>query len=108
MSQRAPRRGIARVAMACLFAGLAVCGTGVGPALADDDDELPDVKVLRGIMSGLGLKRGDEAGIDYRERSPLVVPPTTNLPPPENPGFAERNPAFLAQFDEEPTKEPVS
>ncbi|MGZ8331394.1 MAG: hypothetical protein ACXWVL_02445 [Rhodoplanes sp.] len=99
MSQRAPRRGIARVAMACLFAGLAVCGTGVGPALADDDDELPDVKVLRGIMSGLGLKRGDEAGIDYRERSPLVVPPTTNLPPPENPALAERNPAWPVDPD---------
>jgi hypothetical protein len=95
MSQRAPRRGIARAAIACLLAGLVICASGVRPALAEeDDDELPDVKVLRGIMRGLGLKRGDEANIEYRERSPLVVPPTRDLPPPENPALVERNPAW--------------
>jgi hypothetical protein len=51
---------------------------------AEDDDEtvLPDQKFFRGIMKGLGLKR-DESSIDYRERSPLVLPPGQDLPPPE-------------------------
>ena len=33
-------------------------------------------------MKGLGL-REDGEGIDYRERSPLVLPPGKDLPPPE-------------------------
>ena len=33
-------------------------------------------------MSGLGVDTGDRAGIDYRERSPLVLPPSRDLPPP--------------------------
>src|SRR5687768_14809780 len=39
-------------------------------------------KVWNGIARGIGLK-GDEPQIDYRERSPLVVPPTRDLPPPQ-------------------------
>jgi hypothetical protein len=49
----------------------------------DDDDALPDVKVLRSFLKALGLRR-DGDGIDYRERSPLVVPPRTDLPPPQS------------------------
>jgi hypothetical protein len=59
----------------------------VAPALAgdDDDDDEPSVeqKVIRGLMHGLGAVNGTEKGIDYRERSPLVVPPNLNLPPPQ-------------------------
>lgn len=36
------------------------------------------------IMHGLGAVGPDDKGIDYRERSPLVVPPKLDLPPPEN------------------------
>ncbi len=39
----------------------------------DDDNELLDVKIFRGILNGLGLRRDGKA-IDYRERSPLVLP----------------------------------
>jgi hypothetical protein len=49
----------------------------------EDDDPLPDVKILRSILKGLGLRRDGEAEIEYRERSPLVLPPSTQLPPPE-------------------------
>ena len=90
-----------RAAMAGLLAGLVVCAVVVvGPARAeDDDDELLDVKVFRGMMRGLGLKRGDEGAIDYRERSPLVVPPSTDLPVPENPALVERNPQWPVDPD---------
>jgi hypothetical protein len=54
------------------------------PARAEDDSVPLDTKILRGIMEGLGLKRGDEAGINYQERAPLVIPPSRDLPPPEN------------------------
>ena len=61
--------------------------THVAPALAgdDDDNDEPSIeqKVIRGLMHGLGAVDGTEKGIDYRERSPLVVPPKLNLPPPE-------------------------
>jgi hypothetical protein len=34
-------------------------------------------------MSGLGAKRMEDSGIEYRERSPLVVPSKVDLQPPE-------------------------
>ncbi len=99
-------RWIARAAVACLVAGVLMCAGGIGPTLADDDDdELPDVKVMRGIMRGLGLKRGDEAPIEYRERSPLVVPPSRDLPPPVDPALVERNPAWPVDPDVSGRKE---
>ena len=56
----------------------------------DDDDDLLDTKIFRGILKGLGLRK-DEASIDYRERSPLVLPPgTANLPPPEADAAAKK------------------
>ena len=39
-------------------------------------------KIWNGIARGIGLK-GEEPVIDYRERSPLVVPPSRDLPPPQ-------------------------
>lgn len=56
---------------------------------AADADELKD-RVLRafsidkiGEMTGLRKSEQDKSGIEYRERSPLVVPKTRDLPPPE-------------------------
>ena len=56
-------------------------------ASAQDDDEKTtiwnfDKKILDGIMRGIGLRSGNEREIEYRERSPLVVPPSRELPPP--------------------------
>lgn len=70
-----------------------------GPAAANDEDEAFDIRILRSILGGIGLKRDGEAGIDYRERSPLVVPPQITLPPPETSSAAERNPAWPADPD---------
>ncbi len=75
-----------RVALACAAIGVAFAVHTV-PAYAgdDDDDDEPSIeqKVIRGIMHGIGAVDGTEKGIDYRERSPLVVPPKLDLPPPE-------------------------
>src|SRR5215813_7349000 len=61
--------------------GLSVAGWST-PALAEDDDEenVPlDTKILRQFLKDWGLRKdGSEVGIDYRERAPLVVPPSRN------------------------------
>jgi hypothetical protein len=50
-------------------------------ALAGDDDD--DESFLTKFMTGIGLKRAiDYNPINYGERSPLVVPPSRDLPPP--------------------------
>jgi len=62
------------------------CAGTFAHAADGDDDELLDTKIFRGIMKGLGLRK-DEASIDYRERSPLVLPPGNQinvLPSPED------------------------
>jgi hypothetical protein len=80
-------RKFRRAAIAGVLGAVLLVAGSVASAIAGEDDEdedqLPDAQALRGLMKGLGLKRGDEA-IDYHERSPLVVPPSRDLPPPEN------------------------
>ena len=42
-----------------------------GAVIAEEDDELTfEQKIIHSILGG-----GSGAGIDYRERSPLVIPP---------------------------------
>ena len=79
------------------FAGIlaVVMALGAGSAWAeDDDDDTPlDSKVFRRVMKELGSRNGDE-GIEYRERAPLVVPPSRNLPPPQSEASVTRDPAW--------------
>ena len=60
------------------------------PARAFDEDDMPDTKFLKGLMGGLGLSKDGSAGIEYRERSPLVIPPSRSLPSPETVNAASR------------------
>ncbi len=60
------------------------------PAYAQDDEPAEtnaiqnlEQKVWGGIVRGLGLRNPYAPEIDYRERSPLVVPPNRDLPPPQ-------------------------
>ena len=48
----------------------------------DEDDKTFEEKVIEGVMKGIGATNMENSDIDYRERSPLVVPPKLNLPPP--------------------------
>ncbi|MBR0693815.1 hypothetical protein [Bradyrhizobium lablabi] len=72
---------------------LAVVAAGIGlvmvagAARAGDDDDDDDgmtfeERLIDNLMTGLGAKSMANKGIDYRERSPLVVPPKIDLPPP--------------------------
>ncbi len=66
---------------------LVVAGTAGAAFAADDDNEgWYDQRFMRSFLRGLGLQNGREGKIEYKERPPLVVPPTRNLPPPETTG----------------------
>ena len=45
-------------ALTSAFAAMLIVAGGIGHALAEDDedDELPDTKFFRGLLSGLGLQ----------------------------------------------------
>jgi hypothetical protein len=63
------------------------------PARAADDDVPIDTKILRAILEGIGLQRG-EKNINYQDRPPLVIPPGKDLPPPEKFDAVTNNPAW--------------
>jgi len=91
-----------RAAFGAAFGLCLVIASGIGAAYAEDDEDdlLPDQKFIRSILRGLGLRNGQEAGIEYKERPPLVVPPTRNLPPPQTTvSLAGRNPAWPVDPD---------
>ena len=79
------KRKFSQIAVAAAIGMALVIGCAAsGARAADDDDEAVslDTKIVRGILKGLGLRR-EEPNIDYRERSPLVLPPVQSLPAPE-------------------------
>ena len=81
-------RKFSRIAFAAML-GIVVTVGSVSistPVLAadDDDEELLDTKIVKGLLNALGLRRDDDKqGITYRERSPLVLPANKSLPAPE-------------------------
>lgn len=74
-----------RVAAVLLGVGLLLA---TGPVRAQDDDEDDgktfEEKLMDNLMSGLGGKKLEDGSIEYRERSPLVVPSKIDLPPPQS------------------------
>ena len=50
-------------------------------AEAQEEDNGYDIQLMRRVLSAVGL-RDDKPAIEYRERSPLVIPPSATLPPP--------------------------
>jgi hypothetical protein len=78
---------IKQVALAGALGLLAAAG--LSPDVARAQDSSGDGTLFGSVLKGLGI--GGENNIEYRERPPLVVPPTRNLPPPQ-PAGAARNP----------------
>ncbi|MBN8965685.1 MAG: hypothetical protein J0H89_09955, partial [Rhizobiales bacterium] len=84
MTKLASNRTFKRAVFAAML-GVAIATTfaGTGARAEDDDDDAAwDTKIFRNILHNFGLRR-DGSEIDYRERSPLVLPPNKDLPPPE-------------------------
>lgn len=84
---RDPRRGLwLALKLSAIVLGIGLV-MSAGPVRAgddgdDDDDMTFEEKLIDNLMSGIGGKSMEKKGIEYRERSPLVVPPTLDLPPP--------------------------
>jgi hypothetical protein len=94
-------------ARAVRFAAVAVgigllMASGVARAQEDDedDDKTFEEKIIEGIMRGIGGTNMENRGIDYRERSPLVVPPKLDLPPPASAAQASAPPNWPKDPDE--------
>jgi hypothetical protein len=71
---------LVRTTLGAVLAAAVVCANTA--ARAGDDGDGPTV--IGQIMNSLGFKNANSGydGIQYTERSPLVVPPTRDLPPP--------------------------
>jgi hypothetical protein len=96
MRSRNPKR-LRRAAAAAAVALAVALAWSAGSARAEDDDEnVPlDTKLFRQFMKDLGLSRSGQGMIEYRERAPLVVPPSRELPPPRDEAeVAAKTPAW--------------
>ena len=103
MGERYPTRRSRRARILAGALALVLAGWGAGSAwaqnAADDEEEVPlDTKLMRQFLKDLGLRRDGE-GIEYRERAPLVVPPSRNLPPPQSEAGVTNNPAWPKDSD---------
>lgn len=90
-------------ARAALFAGVLACAAAgafsTAPAFADD--EPPEMNLTGRLLTGLGLVPPPPPDIEYRERPPLVVPPTGDiLPPPRDASEISQNPAWPKDHDQ--------
>ena len=72
----------ARISAIALGVGILLTSHAARAGDDDDDDKTFEEKIIEGVIKGLGGTNMDNTGIDYRERSPLVVPPKLDLPPP--------------------------
>src|SRR3954463_5190371 len=62
--------------------GIGLVMSATARAEDDEDDSTFEEKIIKQIMTGIGGTNMENTGIEYRERSPLVIPPRTDLPPP--------------------------
>jgi hypothetical protein len=94
-----------RLAAAALGVGLVMAA---GPVRAaddeDEDDKTFEEKIIEGIMTGIGGTNMENRGIEYRERSPLVVPPKLDLPPPAGTAAEVKAPNWPKDPDEQRRK----
>jgi hypothetical protein len=82
------------------FAGALVLTLTIPAVAADDEvEDTVDTKFMKGFLTNLGLQPDNREGIDYHERSPLVVPPTRELRPPQSAATITNNPAWPKDKD---------
>ena len=74
----------------------------------DEDDKTFEEKIIEGIMRGIGGTNMENRGIEYRERSPLVVPPKLDLPPPAATAAEVKAPNWPKDPDEQRRKAAIA
>lgn len=97
---------------------LAVVATGIGLVMTagaaragddgDEDDMTFEEKIVDGLMKGIGGTNMENRGIEYRERSPLVVPPRMDLPPPASASAEVKAPNWPKDPDEARRKKAIA
>lgn len=101
MPQKSRNHEFSRAALCALF-GIALVIAGNAAVRAGDgsEEEGPYKKFFSKLLSDVGL-RDHDAAIEYKERPPLVVPPSRDLPPPATAGsFSVQNPAWPSDPDQ--------
>jgi hypothetical protein len=98
-SSRALTRAL-RLAAIALGIGLVMTAGTVRAQEDDEDDKTFEEKIIEGIMAGIGGTNMENKGIEYRERSPLVVPPKIDLPPPASASADVKAPNWPKDPDE--------
>src|SRR5262245_52102414 len=91
-----------RLLVTCVCGALLVLPAAASAQQASDDEDTFEQKIIKNILGGMGVDVG-RPGIDYRERSPLVIPPTRDLPPPQAAGTTTSNPAWPKEADRKVT-----
>ncbi len=85
-TRQAWTKHVSRLAMGGVLGLIALTGIAPGVARAQDSG---DSGLFGSVLKSLGI--GGENHIEYRERPPLVVPPSRDLPPPQT-SAAARDP----------------
>jgi hypothetical protein len=93
------RSRVLRLSAVTLGVGL-LLASSAARAEDDEDEKTFEEKIIEGIMKGVGATNMDNSGIDYRERSPLVVPPKLDLPPPAKTAAEVKAPNWPKDPDE--------
>jgi len=87
------------VTSAALSSALVTLALFAAPASAQE------ANLTEQLLTGLGLVAPSAPDIDYRERAPLVVPPSAEmLPPPRDGTGIAANPAWPKDYDEQQRK----
>src|SRR5258705_7110566 len=97
-----------RLAVIALGIGLVMTAGAARAQDDDEDDKTFEEKVIEGIMAGIGGTNMENKGIEYRERSPLVVPPKLDLPPPASASADVKTPNWPKDPDEQRRKAPAA
>jgi len=98
-SSRALSRALRQSAVA-LGIGLLMSANVARAGDDEEDDKTFEEKIIEGIMKGIGGTNMENTGIDYRERSPLVVPPKLDLPAPASTSADVKAPNWPKDPDE--------
>ncbi|MGH6767798.1 MAG: hypothetical protein ACRECO_02125 [Xanthobacteraceae bacterium] len=103
MQQSGWKRGVGHAALTSMFGLVVLALIAPGSARAQNDEEDNaltrwEKRIWSNITTGLGLVDPNAPAIDYRERSPLVVPPSRDLPPPQT-GAVPHGPAWPVDPD---------
>ena len=97
-----------RLAVVALGVGLVLTAGAARAADDEEDDKTFEEKIIEGIMAGIGGTNMENRGIEYRERSPLVVPPKLDLRPPEAVKSEIKDPNWPKDPDEQRRKAAIA